>query len=111
VRRPQEVEFFVEFPRGPLSIGDDLAIHPVRLTIGGVSTFALSPTDSCRDRLAAFYHWDDRQSLCLAVEIACKHKVNLDAIRAWSVKEGMAAKCREFLREVADPSADEEPRA
>jgi hypothetical protein len=106
-----EVEFFVEFPPGPLSIGDDLAIHPVPLAIGGVSTLALSPTDSCRDRLAAFYHWDDRQSLRLAIEIARSHEVDLDMIREWSVKEGMAAKCGEFLREVADLRPDEDPRA
>ena len=48
----------------------------------------LSATDSCRDRLAAFYHWSDRQSLLDAVEIARIRSVNLRKIREWSTQEG-----------------------
>jgi hypothetical protein len=88
--------FFVEFPRGPLSIGDDARIRPVRLTIGTASVTALSATDSCRDRLAAFYHWSDRQSLASAVEIACHQRVNMAAIRRWSEREAAAEKFHEF---------------
>jgi hypothetical protein len=68
------VDFFVEFPPGPRSIGDDFSIQPVAVSVGDVSALALSPTDSCKDRLAAFYHWNDRQGLRLALEIARKHK-------------------------------------
>ncbi len=98
-----EVPFFIEFPPGPLSIGDDLAIHPVELP-GQTAAFGLSATDSCRDRLAAFYHWNDRQALRLAVEIAQKQPVDFDLIRHWSVGEGMADACDEFLREAAPAS-------
>ena len=80
--------FFVEFPRGPLSIGDDTNIRPAKLKIGRLTISALSPTDSCRDRLAAFYHWSDRQSLRSAVEIALRERVNMAAIRRWSEREG-----------------------
>jgi hypothetical protein len=55
--------FHVEFPPGPLAIGDDLAIRPVEIRRSGLRALALSATDCCRDRLAAFYHWNDRQSL------------------------------------------------
>ncbi len=68
--------FFVEFPRGPLSIGRDLAIHPIEVRVGARKVLALSPTDSCRDRLAAFYHWNDRQSLDVAVLIALRERVD-----------------------------------
>lgn len=93
--------FFVEFPRGPLSIGDDTTIRPVPLKIGRSTIAALSPTDSCRDRLAAFYHWSDRQSLRSAVEIALRERVNMAAIRRWSDREGAADKFKEFSDEVA----------
>ena len=93
-----EVSFTVEFPPGPLSIGDDLAILPAPLSVGRVTTLGLSATDSCRDRLAAFYHWNDRQALALAVEIARARSVDLDLIRAWSAREGKAAEFGEFLR-------------
>lgn len=90
--------FYVEFPRGPLAIGDDVEITPVSVRVGRGSVLALSPTDACRDRLAAFYYWDDRQSLRTAVEIARRRRVNLAAIRRWSVREGQADKFREFAQ-------------
>jgi hypothetical protein len=93
--------FFVEFPRGPLSIGDDTHIRPVRLALGGSTLAALSPTDSCRDRLAAFYNWGDRQSLRAAAEIALRQRVNMTMIRRWSGREGASDKFEEFRRELA----------
>ncbi len=99
-----DVRFFIEFPPGPLSIGEDLAIRPAELPVAGVgSALALSATDSCRDRLAAFYHWNDRQGLRLAVEIARKQTVDLDVVKTWSVNEGMAEKYEEFVRELRRP--------
>ena len=95
-----EIEFSVEFPPGPLSIGDDLSIEPEWVSLGGLSALALSPTDSCRDRLAAFYHWDDRQALRLAVEIARTQEVDVGKIREWSAGEGMTVKCEEFVAEL-----------
>jgi hypothetical protein len=92
--------FFVEFPRGPLAIGDDLGITPVDLRIGGGRVTMLSATDACRDRLAAFYHWSDRQSLEVAVSIARRHRVSLAAMRRWSVAEGFADAFDEFAREL-----------
>jgi hypothetical protein len=43
--------FFIEFPRGPLSIGRDIRIRPVEARVGRQGILALSATDSCRDRL------------------------------------------------------------
>ena len=92
--------FYVEFPRGPLAIGADYQIQPVEYRLGGARAFVLSPTDACRDRLAAFYHWNDRQSLAVAIAIAHRNRVNLAAIRRWSVAEGAAGRFTEFAREV-----------
>lgn len=61
---------------------------------------ALSPTDSCRDRLATFFHWADRQSLAVAVEIAHRNEVDLARIRRWSEAEGHAARFEELEREL-----------
>ena len=93
--------FFVEFPAGPLAIGDDDLVEPVVVRVGRSSVLCLSATDSCRDRLAAFYHWNDRQSLDVAVTIACRQRVNRRAIRDWSAREGQDAKHREFAAEVS----------
>jgi hypothetical protein len=95
-----DVEFYIEFPLGPLAIGADLSIRPAEVSIADDVALALSPTDSCRDRLAAFYHWRDRQSLGLAVAVACRQPVDLDAIRKWSRAEGHVDGFEEFLREL-----------
>jgi hypothetical protein len=89
--------FYVEFPRGPLAIGGDHRIEPVEHRRGRARVLALSPTDSCRDRLAAFYHWNDRQSLAVAVSIALRNRVRLAAVRHWSVAEGAELRFDEFL--------------
>lgn len=96
----KKTRFFVEFPRGPLSIGQDFKIVPTRLAIGTARIPALSPTDSCRDRLAAFYHWGDRQSLEVAVAIALRHRVNMKTVRKWSEGEGPDARFQEFEGEL-----------
>lgn len=93
--------FIVEFPRGPLGIGEDLRVRPVWLRRRGARTLGLSATDSCRDRLAAFYHWGDRQSLAVAVAIARRNRVALAKIRAWSGREGQIAGYEVFRAELA----------
>jgi hypothetical protein len=93
-------DFFVEFPRGPLSIGNDLNILPVMVRVGRQSVMALSATDSCRDRLAAFYHWSDRQTLDTAVAIALRNRVDLKKIREWSVRELAVERFEEFAKEL-----------
>jgi hypothetical protein len=92
--------FFVEFPKGPLGIGRDIRIQPVRLLIRGAAITALSATDACRDRLAAFYHWKDRASLQAAVAIARRNRVDLPFIRSWSEEEEAGAAFEEFLARV-----------
>jgi hypothetical protein len=64
-----ESDFFIEFPRGPLAIGQDLDIVPARLEVGRTRVTALSATDSCRDRLAL------------------RHRIDLKLVRAWSEGE------------------------
>ena len=94
-------EFFVEFPPGPLSIGDDSDLRPVLRARGAARFWTLSATDSCRDRLAAFYHWKDRQSLAVALQIALANRVNMKRIEKWSLAEGAEQGFREFRQELA----------
>ena len=96
----QRVPFFVEFPRGPLGIGQDVQIRAVWRVRRGAKTLALSATDACRDRLAAYYHWRDQQSLAVAVAIALRNRVAFRKIREWSRREGHAEGYQAFLAEV-----------
>jgi hypothetical protein len=96
-----DTPFFVEFPRGPLAIGDDDMVEPVEVRVGQARVWALSATDSCRDRLAAFYFWNDEQSLRAAAAIARRDKVDMDAILRWSHREGHKHGYQRFLQELA----------
>ncbi len=83
-----ESEFFVDFPAGPLAVGrepvkdvEELVFPTGRLTL-------LSPTDCVKDRLAAYYHWDDNQSLDQALLVAECKPVDLEEVCRWSAAEG-----------------------
>lgn len=91
--------FVVEFPKGPLQIGLDY-VHTYDTVQRGVETLnVITATDSVRDRLAAYYFWDDRSSLQAAVAIAraVPDKVRLAAVEEWSVREGAAGKHSDFV--------------
>ena len=94
------VPFFVEFPSGPLGIGEDFHIRPVWKSRRAARTLALSATDACRDRLAAFYHWKDRKSLAAAVAIAARNHVAFRKVREWSRQEGNLDGYAIFLAEI-----------
>lgn len=93
--------FVVEFPAGPLGIGDDDEVVPVEIVVGEDRILGLSATDSCRDRLAAYYHWNDPQGLRAAVAIAVRRSVDLHLISKWSDREGALAGHAEFRRALA----------
>lgn len=99
----RKTRFFVEFPAGPLGIGRDISLTAVKRKIGaaGPAIRLLSATDSCRDRLAAFYHWNDRQSLDAAVRIALKNRIDINRIRSWSAREHASEGFKTFTRELA----------
>jgi len=93
----KECPFYIEFVAPPLSIGSE----PVKLRKSIKSRLGelvlLTPTDSVKDRLAAFYHWNDSQALDQAVLVAKVQKVSLREIRRWSKNEGHEEKYAIFL--------------
>lgn len=88
----------LEFPSGPLAIGGELVHQWDTLCEGETLLHILSPTDSCRDRLAAFYHFYDRHALhqALALVVAQAGKIDFEAIRSWSEREGASERFEEF---------------
>lgn len=80
--------YFIEFPPGPLSIGEELDVNVLVKTFSTGSLPVISPTDCVKDRLAAYYHWGDRQCLNQAVLIWKHQKINEAEVRRWSDQEG-----------------------
>jgi len=79
--------FIVEFPNGPLMVGDQPVTTSARYRTPHGVTRLLTPTDAVKDRLAAFFHWSDRQSLEQALAIARHQPVKLGEIERWAKRE------------------------
>lgn len=90
--------YLVEFPAGPLAVGDTLVRSWGVLETAAGRIQILTPTQCVMDRLAAYYHWKDSQALEQAVLVAAAHDVDLEALRAWSGSEGMTSRFDDFLR-------------
>jgi hypothetical protein len=90
--------FPLEFPPGPLAIGDDLVTKWKTVRRRGETLHVLTPTDSCRDRLASFLFWSDFNGLeqALAVCRAQGAKVNLRLVREWCARERQTEKFELF---------------
>jgi hypothetical protein len=90
-----DTQFFVEFPPGPLAVGMEPVkqIDEIKFSTGMLRI--ISPTDCVKDRLAAYYHWDDLQCLEQAVLVAQANKIDLEEIERWSKSED---KLDEFRR-------------
>lgn len=95
---PECSHLFIEFPSGPLEIGDDFNIKPEIVEVEGKSIKILSPTDCVKDRLASYIHYKSRVGLEQAVLVAKKHPVNLESIRAWCEKENSDEAYEELVR-------------
>ncbi len=91
-----ETEFFVEFPTGPLTVGDE-RIHKVAIrdTVAGRLRL-LSPTDSIKDRLAAFFYWNDKMAFEQALLVARSQSIDFADLRRWAKAEGESEKFEEF---------------
>lgn len=96
-----ETEFLVEFPSGPLAVGKESVNRIDELTFETGTLKIISPTDCVKDRLAAFFHWKDLQSLEQAVLVAQSTQVDLDEIERWSEREGMLEKYRRIAERLA----------
>ncbi|SEQ04667.1 hypothetical protein SAMN03080615_00165 [Amphritea atlantica] len=91
--------FVVEFPSGPLSVGDDPVRNWSTLSTP-LGTFTLiTPEDCIKDRLAAYFHWNDRQALEQAVWVAHDQvgEYRPDEIEKWAEREGEVDKFKEFI--------------
>jgi hypothetical protein len=88
----------VDFLSQPLSIGHEAITNWTTLEEDRMVLHILSPTDSCRDRLAHFLFWNDRPALSQAVAVARAREVDMKAIQTWCAREGKEAKFKEFER-------------
>ncbi len=94
----EDCPYFIEFVAPPLSIGSERVKKEEKIKTRFGSITLLTPTDSVKDRLAAYYHWNDPQAIEQAVMIAKAQRVSLKDIKRWSVAEGHEEKYETFLK-------------
>lgn len=101
--------FTVDFPVGPLAIGDDLIASWETFKREQEHLHVLSRTDVVRDRLLWYYAYTDISALHAAVAVAMSGEVSLITLRDWSVREGEDDTFSEFLSRVQKAVALYEP--
>jgi hypothetical protein len=97
-KHPECEHLYLDFPAGPVSIGDDYHIKPSEVKKEGVVIKILSPTDCVKDRLASYLYFHAHECLDQAVLVAQKQKVNASEIKRWCEKEGNAQAFVEWSR-------------
>ncbi|MFW6134868.1 MAG: hypothetical protein ACOC5R_04770 [Elusimicrobiota bacterium] len=94
----KDCEFYIEFVAPPVGIGHQSPIEnfsELDTEEGKIELF--TPADCVKDRLSAFYHWADTQSLKQAIMVARKQKIDLNEVKKWSKEENALEKFDKFI--------------
>ena len=83
-----ETQFLVEFPDGPLSVGEEPVKEVSEFKLATGTLRIVSATDCVKDRLCAFYFWKDQQGLGQAILVVQSQNVDLKEVERWSRVEG-----------------------
>jgi hypothetical protein len=84
-----DTRFLVEFPPGPLGVGEEPVKQIDEITTDTGVLRIISPTDCVKDRLSWYYHSNDLQCLEQATLVAKTNRVDIKEIARWSKAEGM----------------------
>lgn len=86
-------DFWVEFPAGPVAIGDTLISDFAERETPFGTLRLLGPTECVMDRLAWYFHNGDLECLEQAVAVARRNPIDLKRVAEWATKE---RRTREF---------------
>lgn len=90
-------EFFLDFLSPPISVGNEpiQVFQTLQSPVGELKL--LTPTDCVKDRLAAYFHWDDQQSLFQAVGVSKEQKIDLNEVTRWAKQENQTQKLQKYF--------------
>ena len=104
-KHPECKNLFLDFPRGPVELGEEYPVTPEEILVEGRILRLLSPTDCVKDRLAAYIHWKSRDCFNQAL-LVCRrqrNRIHLDKIAGWCEREGGTVAYQELLSYLAEP--------
>lgn len=93
-------KFLIDFVAPPVSIGDSPVSEFNYISTRFGTICLLTPTDCVKDRLAAYFFWNDLQSLDQAVMVAKRNKIDLQDVKKWSEKQGELDKYNIFIKKI-----------
>ncbi|MCV6608978.1 MAG: hypothetical protein OIF32_12265 [Campylobacterales bacterium] len=82
-----DFDYTVEFPTGPLAVGDSLVDDFSEIETEYGVLRILTVDDCVRDRLSVYYAWDDERGLEQALLVAEKYDIDMEMIEEWSKSE------------------------
>ncbi len=102
-KHPECKHLYVEFPPGPVELGEEYPVFPAEIQVEGRILRLLSPTDCVKDRLAAYIHWKLRDNFRQASLVAKRQKdwIDFENLAAWCDREGGAEAYEELLKELS----------
>jgi hypothetical protein len=86
--RNPKTKYILEFPPGPLTVGEEPVKQVNEIPYSTGILRVISPTDCIKDRLAAYFHWGDRQCLTQAIMVAEEQDIDIQEISRWAEGEG-----------------------
>ncbi len=81
-------ELLVEFPPGPLAVGEEPVKQITEIITSTGALRIISPSDCVKDRLAWYYHDNDKECLEQAILVAGSCPIEITEIERWSKAEG-----------------------
>src|SRR6266498_3609953 len=95
-------KYFVEFPDGPLSVGEEPVKEIKSFDLSTGTLRVISATDCVKDRLCAYYFWNDQQGFAQAVLVSKSQTVDLKEIKRWSKTEGKEREFEIFKKKLSE---------
>lgn len=99
-QHPDCKHLFVEFPPGPLGLGQETKVEPDLIKSEGIIIKILSPTDCIKDRLASYLHFKTKDTFDQAILVATSQPFKIKELERWCADEGALGVFKEFQKKL-----------
>lgn len=93
-----QTPFTLDFPKGPLSVGEEPILSWNTVHRETQELQVIRPEDSVKDRLAAYFYWNDYPGLSQAIAVASSAGIDIKEVEDWAKREGELEKFGDFVR-------------
>ena len=84
----ETTDITVEFPTAPITVGDETVTETTHVRNSAGTIPILKAGDVIKDRLAAYFHWQDKPSLVQALTLLARYTDELPSAETFCVTEG-----------------------